>query len=50
MQGKRIGAVPKVPTGYVGNHGGAWLSVWQGDTSPVSSEAKDLVRELKATP
>ncbi len=50
MQGKRIGEVPKAPTGYVGTHGGAWLSVWQGDTSPVSKEAKDLVRELKATP
>ncbi len=50
MQGKRVGEVPKALTGFVGIHGGAWLSVWQGDTSPVSEQAKDLVRELKATP
>ncbi|CAO5189119.1 putative drug exporter of the RND superfamily [Frankia sp. AiPs1] len=35
---------------YVGDHGGAWLSVWQTDSSPTSEAAKRLVRRIEATP
>jgi len=49
MQGKQVSDAPPTPTGYVGTHGGAWLSVWQSDTSPVSRDATDLVGRLRET-
>ncbi|WP_391530819.1 MMPL family transporter [Candidatus Frankia nodulisporulans] len=51
MQGKMVtAAAPTAQVGYVGIHGGAWLSVWQTDTSPVSDGARTLVRAIQATP
>ncbi|SNQ48069.1 putative membrane protein (Partial match) [Frankia canadensis] len=50
MQGRQVSEASAATTGYVGTHGGAWLAVWQSDTSPVSAAAKDLVGRLRATP
>ncbi|CAO5241916.1 MMPL family transporter [Frankia sp. AgKG'84/4] len=49
MDGKQVSTAPTTPTGFVGTHGGAWLSIWQNATSPVSADAKNLVRRIEAT-
>jgi RND superfamily putative drug exporter len=50
MGGRQVVEAPKSPAGHVGTHGGAWLSIWQTETSPVSEDAKNLVRAMQATP